>query len=205
MTRDELAALRDAIDTVLTWPHSVRAEIARWLAPPATKPGNGLDPHPPPVASTEPIPTVGRGSPPKPPAAYAGKTRRAKPTPAQAAEQRLLRRCRQNPGLSVNALANAANASRSATGERLRRLSEAGLVEKDGAGRWRLKAEGVAARPIGGVADLTAAPEANCSEPGPPAAAHPRWLKPLSCYERRGDSRVPDVALRLIILAACQL
>ena len=37
MTREELVALRDAIDTVLTWPEAVRAEIARWLAPEAAK------------------------------------------------------------------------------------------------------------------------------------------------------------------------
>lgn len=48
---------------------------------------------------------------------------------------------RETPGLSVAALANAAEASRSSTGERLRRLSETGAVEKDAAGRWRLKAE----------------------------------------------------------------
>ena len=54
---------------------------------------------------------------------------------------------RDNPGLSVIALANAANASRSATGERLRRLSKAGLVEKDSGGHWRLKTEEAEARP----------------------------------------------------------
>jgi hypothetical protein len=53
MDRQELTALRDAIDTVLTWPESVRAEIGRWLAPEAApKSGNGLDHHPPPTEST---------------------------------------------------------------------------------------------------------------------------------------------------------
>ena len=35
--RDEtsIAALRDAIDTVLTWPRRVLAEVARWLSPAA--------------------------------------------------------------------------------------------------------------------------------------------------------------------------
>ena len=113
MTRDELAALRDAIDTVLTWPDSVRAEIARWLAPAAAKPGNGLDPHPPPVATAsgartdlQPAAIVAGGS--TKPTPYAGKARRAKPSPAKAAEQRLLAAMAANPGLSVNALANAA-------------------------------------------------------------------------------------------------
>ena len=45
MDRTELAALRDAIDQVLAWPDSVRAQVAAWLSPAAPKPGNGLDPH----------------------------------------------------------------------------------------------------------------------------------------------------------------
>lgn len=129
MNRTELAALRDAIDMLLAWPECVREQMARWLAPEALKP-NGDDPSPPVLTP-----------PPRP-----AKARPAKPTPAQAAEQRLLAAMRDNPNSSVAALANAANASRSATGERLRRLSEAGVVEKDNAGRWRLKGE--AARPI---------------------------------------------------------
>ena len=70
-----------------------------------------------------------------------GKARPAKPTSAQAAEQRLLAAVRANPGLSVNALAKAANASRSATGERLRQLGRRGVIEKGGDGRWRLAGE----------------------------------------------------------------
>ncbi len=50
MTRDELAALRDALEAVLTWPDGVREQIARWLRSEAAKPGNGLDAHPPPSA-----------------------------------------------------------------------------------------------------------------------------------------------------------
>ena len=155
MTRDELAALRDAIDTVLTWPDSVRAEIARWLSPAAAKPGNGLDLHPPPTVTPgkapgartdlEPRATVAGGS--TKPTPYAGKRRRAKPSPAKAAEQRLLTAMAVNPGLSVNALANAAGGSKSATGERLRQLAQRGLVEKDSGGHWRLKAEETTARP----------------------------------------------------------
>ena len=48
---------------------------------------------------------------------------------------------RDNPGLSVNALANAANASRSATGERLRQLGRRGVIEEGGDGQWRLTGE----------------------------------------------------------------
>ena len=43
MDRAELGALRDAIDTILTWPDSVRGQIARWLQTDASKP-NGADP-----------------------------------------------------------------------------------------------------------------------------------------------------------------
>ena len=43
MDRAELGALRDAIDTILTWPDSVRGQIAQWLQTDASKP-NGADP-----------------------------------------------------------------------------------------------------------------------------------------------------------------
>ena len=90
---------------------------------------------------------------------------------------------RENPGLSVNALANAANASRSATGERLRQLGRRGVIEKKGDGRWRLR--GGRGAPYGGVAvDLTAAPEADRSDALPPAAPS-RWVRALASYERK--------------------
>ena len=38
MNRAELGALRDAIDTILNWPDSVRGQIAQWLQPNAAKP-----------------------------------------------------------------------------------------------------------------------------------------------------------------------
>ena len=81
------------------------------------------------------------------PTPYAGKRRRAKPSPAKAAEQRLLTAMRANPGASVNVLAKAAGSNRSSTSERLRQLAQRGLVEKDSGGHWRLKAEETAARP----------------------------------------------------------
>jgi hypothetical protein len=40
--RAQLGALRDAIDTILTWPDSVRDQIAQWLQTNASKP-NGAD------------------------------------------------------------------------------------------------------------------------------------------------------------------
>jgi hypothetical protein len=48
---------------------------------------------------------------------------------------------RKNPGLTVIALAKAAGADRSATGDRLRRLAASGEIEKDAAGRSRLVGE----------------------------------------------------------------
>jgi hypothetical protein len=43
VNRAELGALRDAIDTILNWPDSVRDQIAQWLQTDASKP-NRADP-----------------------------------------------------------------------------------------------------------------------------------------------------------------
>lgn len=67
------------------------------------------------------------------------RARAAKPTPAQAAERRLIAAMRDNSELTVVALANASNAGRSTTGERLRQLAKRGVVEKSATGRWRVK------------------------------------------------------------------
>jgi hypothetical protein len=127
VTREELTALRDAIDMALALPDSIRELLAQWLAPAAAK-SNGLDPHPPSPART-------------PRSANARRLVEASEAKAQTAEQALLKAMKDNPNMSVVALANAAGGSRSATGERLRRLSEAGMVEKDLTGRWKLKGE----------------------------------------------------------------
>jgi hypothetical protein len=127
MDREELLTLHAALGAVLALPDSVRELLVKWLTPAAAKP-NGRDPHPP-VPLATPRPTKAKS------------TRRMKPTPAQAAEQRLLTAMRQNPGLSVIALANAAGSGRSATGERLRQMALRGMVEKDITGRWKLKGE----------------------------------------------------------------
>jgi hypothetical protein len=142
MNREELAALRDAIEVVLTWPDAVKAEMARWLTPEAAK-GNCRDPHPPPIAArgkgveTASIPLSQSPPPPRP-----GKARlNTPPTSAKATDRKLIEAMRDNPGLTVVALANAARSSRSATGDRLRRLAASGAIEKDAAGRWRLVGE----------------------------------------------------------------
>ena len=43
MDRAELGALRDAIDTILSWPDSVRGQIAQWLQTDVSK-RNRADP-----------------------------------------------------------------------------------------------------------------------------------------------------------------
>jgi hypothetical protein len=96
-------------------------------------------------------------------------------TPAQATEQQIIDAMRDNPGLSVIALAHLTGFNRSTAGERLRQLARRGIVEKDAAGRWRLMEE---EPELCDDVSVTTTPEA---DPG----AQSRWLKPLSCYERK--------------------
>jgi hypothetical protein len=143
-TRDELAALRDAIDMVLTWPDAVRTEVARWLAPEAAK-GNGVDPRPP-------------AAPTKEAKVRQAKVRRPNAFSAKTAERKLIAAMADNPGMTVIALANSSNASRSPTGERLRQLAERGVVEKSASGRWRLRDDPPDPPPAGEASRPTAAP-----------------------------------------------
>jgi hypothetical protein len=130
VTREELVQLRDAIDMTLALPDSIRELLAQWLAPEAAKP-NGRDPHPP-----VPSPPPKAASTPRP-----AKAQRANPGAAhgRAAERKLIAAMRDNPNLTVVALANAAGSSRSAAGERLRQMALRGVVEKDLTGRWKLR------------------------------------------------------------------
>jgi hypothetical protein len=98
-------------------------------------------------------------------------------TPAQAAEQQLIATMRDNPGLSVIALAHLTGFNRSTAGERLRQLARRGIVEKDTTGRWRLTEE-AEERAEDDVPVTMAAPK-------PDPGAQSRWVKPLSTYERR--------------------
>jgi DNA-binding transcriptional ArsR family regulator len=120
MDREHLLTLHVAMGTILTWPPAVLDEIARWLAP--AKP-NGLDSHPPPIASPRSQP-------------HAGKAR-----PVATTDERLLVALRDAPGLSAVKLAAASKVHRTTVGERLRDLAGRGLVEKDDDGRWRLVEE----------------------------------------------------------------
>ena len=173
MTREELIALRDAIDLTLALPDSLRELMAQWLAPAAAKP-NGHDHNPPAPMSTPRMVKVRA-------------KRIRKPPPAQVAERKLLAAMRDNPGLSVIALANVAGSSRTATGERLRQMAMRGVVEKDLTGRWKVKSGGAA---IGGrgpgpydrVAELEATPEPKLPELQPRPAP---WVRNVNDYTRQ--------------------
>ena len=128
MTREELAQLRDAIDTVLALPDSIRELLAKWLE--TAKP-NGHDPHLPAV----PSPTLKAASKPHTAKRYDN------PAHARAAERRLLAAMREHPGLSAASLAKVVGAGLSTTKERLRRMGEQDLIEKGPDGRWRVKVE----------------------------------------------------------------
>ena len=182
MNRDELTALRDAIGVLLTWPDSVRDQVAAWLKPEAVlRPGNGLDPHPPLETAAESVGVSPRQAKVRRPAsAFAAKT----------AERKLLSAMREAPGASVITLARSIGGNRSSVGEQLRKLALTGAIEKASDGHWRLKAEETEFAPyVGAVAELTAAPEAERSDGGP-EAGRPRWIRPLADYERRTTSDV---------------
>jgi hypothetical protein len=136
MTREELTALRDAIDMTLALPDSIRALLAQWLAPAAAKP-NGHDPHPPVLPPTPKAAPTPRPAASKPHAAK----RYDNPAHARAAERRLLAAMREHPGLSAASLAKVVGAGLSTTKERLRRMGAQALIEKGADGRWRVKAE----------------------------------------------------------------
>jgi hypothetical protein len=118
--RAELGALRDAIDTVLNWPDSVRGQIARWLQTDASKP-NGADP--------------GQRS-----HSRSNRRRGFKPRTEESAtrERALLEVVRDDPEAGVVQWAKITRCDKSAVSMRLGRLAKRGVVERDGNGRWRL-------------------------------------------------------------------
>jgi hypothetical protein len=115
--RAELGALRDAIDTILNWPDSVRDQIAQWPQTDASKP-KGADSGP-----------LSRNRPPG-----------FKPSAEEsvAREQALLEAMRDQPDAGVVLWAKATGCDKSAVSMRLGRLAKRGVVERDGNGRWRL-------------------------------------------------------------------
>ena len=120
MNRAELGALRDAIDTILNWPDSVRGQIAQWLQTDASKP-DGAD--------------RGRLS-----RSRSDRRRDFKPGVEEAAarERALLEAMRDDPEAGVVQWAKTTRCDKSAVSVRLGRLAKRGVVERDGNGRWRL-------------------------------------------------------------------
>jgi hypothetical protein len=118
VNRAELGALRDAIDTILSWPDPVRDQIARWLQTDASK-TNRAD------RST--------------PRSRSNRQRGFMPSVESAArEQALLEAMRDQPEAGVVQWAKATHCDKSAVSMRLGRLAKRGVVERDGNGRWRL-------------------------------------------------------------------
>ena len=120
MNRAELGALRDAIDTILRWPDSVRDQIAKWLQTDPASP-NGAGP--------------GRLS------RYRSNRRDGfKPGGEESAarERALLEAMRDDPEAGVVQWAKTTRCDKSAVSMRLGRLAKRGVVERDGNGRWRL-------------------------------------------------------------------
>ena len=122
MDRAELGALRDAIDTILNWPDSVRDQIAQWLQTDASKP-KGADPG-----------QLSHSRSNRPPG--------LKPGVGESAgrERTLLEAMRNDPEAGVVQWAKTTRCDKSAVSMRLGRLAKRGLVERDGNGRWRLAA-----------------------------------------------------------------
>jgi hypothetical protein len=120
VNRAELGALRDAIDTILSWPDSVRGLIAQWLQPDAAKP-NGANP------SRKSRPPSNRPSGFK---SGVGES--------AAREQALLEAMRDHPEAGVVQWAKATRCDKSAVSMRLGRLAKRGVVERGDNGRWRL-------------------------------------------------------------------
>jgi hypothetical protein len=120
VNRAELGALRDAIDTILNWPDSVRDQIARWLQTDASKP-NGAD--------------SGQLS-----RSRSNRRHGSKPGAQEAAtrEQALLEAMRDDPEAGVVQWAKTTRCDKSAVSMRLGRLAKRGVVERDGNGCWRL-------------------------------------------------------------------
>jgi hypothetical protein len=118
--RAELGALRDAIDTILTWPDSVRDQIAQWLQTDAANP-NGAGP--------------GRSS-----RSHSKRSPGFKPSVGESAarERALLEAMRDDPEAGVVQWAKTTRCDKSAVSMRLGRLAKRGLVERDGNARWRL-------------------------------------------------------------------
>jgi len=117
--RAELGALRDAIDTILTWPDSVRDQIVQWLQTDASKPSGA---YPSRLSRSRSSRSPG-----------------FKPSVEESVrEQALLEAMRDDPEAGVVQWAKATRCDKGAVSMRLGRLAKRGVVERDGNGRWRV-------------------------------------------------------------------
>ena len=120
MNRAELGALRDAIDTILSWSDPVRDQIAQWLQPNTAKPNAAH--HGTPSSRSSRHRGVGPG------------------VEEAACELALLDAIRDHPEAGVVQWAKATQCEKSAVSMRLGRLPRRGVVERDSEGRWRVAA-----------------------------------------------------------------
>jgi hypothetical protein len=120
VNRAELGALRDAIDTILNWPDSVRGQVAQWLQTDALNP-NRADPG-----------RLSRFRSKRPPGFKPGVGESA------ARERALLEAMGDDPEAGVVQWAKTTRCEKSAVSMRLGRMAKRGLVERDGDGRWQL-------------------------------------------------------------------
>ena len=160
MNRAELGVLRDAIDTILAWPDSVRDQIAQWLQTDASKP-NRADP--------------GRVS-----RSRSNRRPGFKPSVEEvsAREQALLEAMRDHPDAGVVQWAKATDATRA--------RSPCGSVDWPSAacraGRQRSMADR-RGKPYDAAVALTAEEEAELL--APVAVACPPWLTPIAASTSR--------------------
>jgi MarR family len=117
--RAELCAARRN-RTILTWPDSVRGQVAQWLQTDVSKP-NRADAG-----------RLSRSRSNRPPGLKPGVGESA------ARERALLEALRDDPEAGVRQWAETTRCDKSAVSMRLGRLAKRGLVERDGNGRWRL-------------------------------------------------------------------
>jgi hypothetical protein len=167
VNRVELGALRDAIDTILNWPDSVRDQIAQWLQTDASKP-SPADPS-----------RLSRSR--------SNRRRGFKPGVEEAAarERALLEAMRDHPEAGVVQWARTTRCDKSAS---LHAARSIGQARRRRAGRQR----SLAARrgePYDAAVALTAEEEAELL--APVAAPCPPWLTPIAASTSR------DVLLRL--------
>jgi hypothetical protein len=120
VNRAELGALRNAIDTILSWPDSVRDQIAQWLHTDASKPN--------------------RSDPSRVSHFRSNQRRGYKPGVEESAarERALVEAMRDDPEAGVVQWAKTTRCDKSAVSMRLGRLAKRGVVERDGNGRWRV-------------------------------------------------------------------